>query len=102
MFLQGVGYGLFSSPNTNAIMSSVPKKETPAASASVASVRVIGQTMSLGMLTVIFAIIMGHVPIIPQYYPLLIESSQFACIISVIACIVAVISSLLGMKSVKY
>ncbi|MCQ2964726.1 MAG: MFS transporter [archaeon] len=102
MFLQGVGYGLFSSPNTNAIMSSVPKNETPAASASVASVRVIGQTMSLGMLTVIFAIIMGNVPIVPQYYPLLIKSCEISCIISVVACIVAMISSLLGMKSVKY
>ncbi|MDO5849570.1 MAG: MFS transporter [Methanobacteriaceae archaeon] len=102
MFLQGIGYGLFSSPNTNAIMSSVPKKETPAASASVASVRVIGQTLSLGMLTVIFAIIMGNVTIIPQNYPLLIQSSQYACIISVILCIIAMISSLLGMKSSKY
>ena len=102
MFLQGVGYGLFSSPNTNVIMSSVPKNETPAASASVASVRVIGQTMSLGMLTVIFAIIMGDVPIIPQYYPLLIKSCEIVCMISVGACIVAMISSLLGMKSVKY
>lgn len=102
MFLQGVGYGLFSSPNTNAIMSSVLKNETPAASASVASVRVIGQTMSLGMLTVIFAVIMGNVPIVPQYYPLLIKSCEISCIISVVACIVAMISSLLGMKSVKY
>lgn len=102
MFLQGVGYGLFSSPNTNSIMSSVPKNETPAASAAVASVRVIGQTLSLGMLTVIFAIIMGNVPIVPQYYPLLIKSCVFACMISVCACIIAMISSVLGMKSVKY
>ncbi len=99
MFLQGIGYGLFSSPNTNAIMSSVPKNESPSASASLSAVRVIGQTMSLGMLTVIFAIIMGHVPIVPNYYPLLIYSCRISCIISVIACVIAVVISLVGLKS---
>ncbi|MDL2271150.1 MFS transporter, partial [Methanobrevibacter sp. OttesenSCG-928-I08] len=99
MFLQGLGYGLFSSPNTNSIMSSVPKKDTSTASAAVSTVRVIGQTLSLGMLTVIFAIIMGNVPIIPANYNLLISSSQIACIISVICCVIAVFASLVGLKS---
>ncbi|MCL2157236.1 MAG: MFS transporter, partial [Methanobrevibacter sp.] len=52
MILQGIGYGIFSSPNTNSIMGSVPRKLAPVASATVSTVRVIGQTMSLGMLTV--------------------------------------------------
>lgn len=99
MILQGIGYGIFSSPNTNSIMGSVPRKFAPLASATVSTVRVIGQTMSLGMLTVIFAIIMGSVPIIPKYYPLLIQSSQIACIISTILCIIAVLASLVGVKS---
>ena len=99
MVLQGIGYGLFSSPNTNAIMSSVPKEETSTASASLAAVRVIGQTLSMGMLTVIFAFIMGTVPIIPKYYPLLMESSRISCIISAILCVIAVAASLLGLKS---
>jgi len=99
MFLQGVGYGLFSSPNTNAIMSSVPKKYTPIASASVATVRVIGQSLSLGMLTVIFAIVMGNVTIVPSNFHLLILSSQIACVVSTIACIIAIFASLVGIKS---
>jgi MFS family permease len=99
MFLQGIGYGLFSSPNINSIMSSVPKKDTSTASAAVSTMRVIGQTLSLGMLTVIFAIIMGNVPIIPENYNLLISSSQIACIISVICCVIAVCASLIGVKS---
>ena len=99
MFLQGIGYGLFSSPNTNAIMSSVPKEETSSASASLAAVRVIGQTLSLGMLTVIFAYIMGNVAIVPEYYPLLMESSRLSCIISAVLCVIAVIASLVGLRS---
>lgn len=99
MFLQGIGYGLFSSPNTNAIMSSVPKEETATASAALASVRVIGQTLSLGMLTVIFAFIMGNVAIVPENYPLLMESSRISCIISAVLCVIAVIASLVGLRS---
>ncbi len=99
MFLQGIGYGLFSTPNTNAIMSSVPKEETSTASATLASMRVIGQTLSLGMLTVIFASIMGSVAIVPKYYPLLMESSRMSCIVSVVLCVIAVIASLVGLKS---
>ena len=99
MFLQGVGYGLFSSPNTNAIMSSVPPKETPLASAAVSTVRVIGQTLSMGMLTVIFSIVMGNVLITPENFGLLTLSSQIACIISAVCCLIAVIVSLLGLKS---
>ena len=55
MILQGIGMGLFSSPNMNAIMSSVPPKDAPTASASQATMRTIGQTMSLGLLTLVFA-----------------------------------------------
>lgn len=55
MILQGVGMGLFTTPNTNAIMSSVPPKETPNASAAQSAMRTIGQTMSLGLLTLVFA-----------------------------------------------
>ena len=99
MVLQGIGYGIFSSPNTNSIMGAVPRKFAPLASATVSTVRVIGQTMSLGILTVIFAIVMGSVQIVPKYFPLLTQSSQIACIISTILCIIAVIACLVGIKS---
>ena len=99
MVFYGVGFGLFSSPNTNVIMGSVPPKATPVASASVSTVRVVGQTMSMGILTLVFAFVMGNVPMIPQYYPLLITSSQITCIICVILCIASVFASLVGLKS---
>jgi len=99
MVLQGIGYGIFSSPNTNSIMSSVAKKFAPLASATVSTIRVIGQTMSLGMLTVIFAVIMGSVQITHEYFPLLIQSSQIAFIISTFLCVIAIIALLIGIKS---
>jgi MFS family permease len=100
MILQGIGYGLFSSPNTNAIMGSVPKKLSSLASATVSTMRTIGQTASLGMLTVIFAIILGSSPI-SGHLDGLIESSQIAMTISTILCAIAIISSLIGLESKK-
>lgn len=99
MILQGIGMGLFSSPNMNAIMSSVPPKDAPTASASQATMRTIGQTMSLGMLTLIFAWVMGNLPLSTQYANLIVQSSQTICIISMCACILAIFASLVGIRS---
>jgi MFS family permease len=96
MVLQGIGIGFFSSPNITTIMSSVPASETGMASASVSAMRVIGQTMSVGLLTLIFAFIMGNVVITPKVYHGLIVSCQYAFIISTILCVFALIASVIG------
>ena len=99
MILQGVGMGLFTSPNTNAIMSSVPPNETPNASAAQSAMRTIGQTMSLGLLTLVFAWIMGSLKLSAQYADMIVTSSQLICIICTIICIVAIFASLVGIRS---
>lgn len=99
MILQGIGMGLFSSPNMNAIMSSVPPKDAPTASASQATMRTIGQTMSLGLLTLVFAWIMGNLELAPQYAGMIVQASQIICGICTVACVLAVFASLVGVKS---
>ena len=99
MILQGVGMGLFTSPNTNAIMSSVPPNETPNASAAQSAMRTIGQTMSLGILTLVFAWIMGNLKLSGQYAGMIVQSSQLICLICTIICIIAIFASLVGIKS---
>ena len=99
MVFYGIGFGFFSPPNTNVIMSSVPPKDTSVASASVAIMRTVGQTMSMGILTLVFAFVMGNVPIVEQYYPQLITSSQITCLICVVLCIASVFASFVGIKS---
>ena len=99
MIIYGIGFGLFSPPNTNVIMGSVPPKDTSVASAAVATMRTVGQAMSMGILTLVFAFVMGNVPIIEQYYPLLISSCQITCMICVVLCIASVFASLVGIKS---
>ena len=99
MIIYGIGFGLFSPPNTNVIMGSVPPKDTSVASAAVATMRTVGQAMSMGILTLVFAFVMGDVPIIEQYYPFLISSCQITCIICVVLCLVSVFASFVGIKS---
>ena len=99
MVLYGVGFGLFSPPNTNVIMSSVPPKDTSVASAAVSTMRTVGQAMSIGILTLVFAFVMGNVPIVEEYYPLLIYSCQITCLICVGLCLASVFASLVGIRS---
>ena len=99
MVIYGIGFGLFSPPNTNVIMSSVPPKDTSVASAAVSTMRTVGQAMSMGILTLVFAFVMGNVPIVEQYYPLLINSCQITCLICVVLCMASVFASFVGIKS---
>lgn len=99
MIIYGVGFGLFSPPNTNVIMGSVPAKDTSVASAAVATMRTVGQAMSMGILTLVFAFVMGNVPIVEEYYPLLVNSCQITCLICVVLCVASVFASFVGIRS---
>lgn len=60
LMMLGLGFALFSSPNTNAVMSSVKPNEYGTASATLGTMRLVGQTMSMGITLMIFALIMGE------------------------------------------
>ena len=99
MVLYGIAFGLFSPPNTNVIMGSVLPKDTSVASAAVSTMRTVGQAMSIGILTLVFAFVMVYVPMTEQYFPLLTESCQITCLICVVLCLASVFASLVGFKS---
>jgi len=56
MVLMGVGMGLFSSPNTSAVMSSVGNDRAGLASGTISTMRTVGQTVSLSMAGALIAI----------------------------------------------
>jgi hypothetical protein len=64
--LLGFGFALFTSPNTNAIMSSVDKKYLGTASALVSSMRVTGQMLSMGAALLLFSVFIGKAAITPE------------------------------------
>jgi EmrB/QacA subfamily drug resistance transporter len=94
LMILGLGFALFSSPNTNAVMSSVDRKCYGVASATLSTMRQIGMTFNMGMVMLIFGIYIGHVQITPEYYPAFISSVNMVFIISAILCFGGIFASL--------
>jgi MFS family permease len=92
--LIGVGYALFSSPNSNAIMSSVERKHLGVASGMLGTMRMIGQTLSLGVAMILMALFLGTEKITPANYPGLLETIRTGLIIFALLCIPAIFASL--------
>lgn len=51
----GVGFGLFSAPNTNSVMGSVDRKDSGTASGTLGTMRFVGQLMSLALMSSLLA-----------------------------------------------
>ncbi len=92
--LLGFGFALFSSPNTNAVMSSVENRYYGVASATVATMRQVGMTLSMGIAAVLFAVYIGKVQITPEYYDAFLKSVKVAFIIFSCLCVAGVFASL--------
>lgn len=90
----GLGFGFFSSPNTNAVMGSVDRKSYGVASGMLGTMRLIGQTLSMGIALLLFALYMGRVQISPEYYPLFLKSMRTAFIISGALCFGGIFASI--------
>jgi EmrB/QacA subfamily drug resistance transporter len=78
LFILGLGLALFSSPNTNAIMSSIERRSFGVGSATIGTMRLVGQALSMGVTMLVFAIYLGRVEIMPQNYPLFLTSVRVA------------------------
>jgi len=94
LILLGFGLALFSSPNTNAVMSSAPTKAYGVASATVATMRQVGMVFSMGVAMLMFALYIGRVQITPAHYPFFLESMQASFIIFAILCFGGIFASL--------
>ena len=94
LIVLGFGFALFSSPNTNAVMSSVEARSYGVASATVATMRQIGMMLSMGIAMLIFAIYIGRVEITPEYYPVFVKSLKIAFVIFTALCFGGIFASL--------
>ena len=94
LMLVGLGFALFSSPNTNAILSSVDGKYLGAASGTVATMRVIGQMFSMGIVTLVFALMLGPVQFTPERHGQLLASINASFIAASLLCLAGVYFSL--------
>ncbi|MBI4556346.1 MAG: MFS transporter [Candidatus Hydrogenedentes bacterium] len=94
LVLVGFGFGLFSSPNTNAVMSAVEPSHYGVASATLSTMRVVGQAMSMAMVNLGFAFYLKGHPVTPDVAVPLVQSLRTTFSIFAILCLVGIWASL--------
>jgi MFS family permease len=94
LVLLGFGFALFSSPNTNAVMSAVDPRFYGVAGATLATMRQVGMMLSMGIAMMLFAVYIGRVQITPEYYDLFLKSAKVAFVVFACLCFGGVFASL--------
>lgn len=90
----GTGFALFSSPNTNAIMSAIDKRYYGIGSGILATGRMIGQAFSMGFTMLVFVLLLGRVQITPDLYPLFLKAAKILFLIFAVFCCGSIAASL--------
>ena len=86
----GIGFALFSSPNMSAIMGAVEKKHYGLASGAVATMRLLGQMVSMAIATVVLTLMIGRQTINPDNYDLFLQSIHIVFTLSALLCLAGV------------
>jgi len=94
LMILGLGFALFSSPNTNAVMSSVEKKNYGIASSVLGTMRLTGQMFSMGIAMLVFSVVIGKVKITPDVHVHFMESMHIIFGIFALLCLAGVLASL--------
>ncbi|NLA37879.1 MAG: MFS transporter [Methanomicrobiales archaeon] len=94
LVLLGFGYALFSSPNMNAIMTSVDRSLYGVASGMLATMRTTGMMLSLAIVTVIFALLIGTTQICPEVQTSFMASLHVTFTVFTVLCTFGIFASL--------
>lgn len=94
----GIGFGLFSSPNTNVVMGSVDKKIYGTASAMLSTMRNMGMMFSMAIASLTIHILLGESQIDSSNIPQLISSTKIVFTVFTVLCFAGIFSSLAKMK----
>jgi len=94
LLLCGLGFALFSSPNTNAIMSSVPRQQYGVAAATTGVMRLVGQMLSMGIAQLIIALYVGEVELTSPVYPAFLRAFRAGFFLFAGLCCTGILASL--------
>jgi EmrB/QacA subfamily drug resistance transporter len=94
LLMHGLGFGLFSSPNTNAVMGAVEKNAYGIASGIMSTMRVMGQMLSMCICMLIMTNFIGRVELGPEHADLLIQASQVTFMVFALMCFGGIVASL--------
>ena len=88
--LQGIGHGLFSSPNNRFVLTMVDDEELPDASTVLSTSKDIGKTLSLTLFTAVSVWFLGNTTHIEKNIPELLVSAHIVLLIAIILGAIAV------------
>lgn len=94
LIILGIGFGMFSSPNTNVVMSSVDKKAFGTASATVSTMRNTGMMFSMAIASLVIHSFLGDAKISIENLPQFILSTKLVFAIFTVLCFAGVFASL--------
>ena len=94
LLVHGLGFGLFSSPNTNAVMGAVGTKLYGVASGIMSTMRVMGQMLSMSICMLIIANFIGRVQLTSEYAAQLIQTSRVTFLIFAVMCFGGIVASM--------
>ena len=94
LVLLGAGFGLFSSPNTNAVMASVERRSYGVASATLATMRLVGQMLSMGLASLVLAVFAGREAVGPGRAGGFVAGMHVAFAVYALLCVAGVFASL--------
>ena len=94
LVVMGTGFALFSSPNVNVIMGSVEKRFIGMASATTGTMRLTGQSISMGITMMMISIFVGKTRITTDIYPLFMKCLHYTFGIFVALCTLGVYTSM--------
>ena len=92
----GLGFAFFSTPISQTIMGSVEKRQLGTASATLVTMRLAGQSMSIGLATLMLAIFVGGRTIEPGDYPSVLASVRLSFVVFTVLCVFGVGATLAG------
>ncbi|HHW06674.1 MAG TPA: MFS transporter [Clostridia bacterium] len=94
LLLMGAGFGLFSSPNTNAVMSSVKREVYGLASSTLGTMRLVGQSVSMAIVTLMMTLFIGHVELEYASQEALVQCTKVSFVVFGVLCLIGVFASL--------
>jgi len=89
----GLGFALFSSPNTNAVMASVQPRLYGIASSTLGTMRLVGQALSMALVTLLMAIYIGDAQLSAVDPQLLMKSIHTAFMLFALLCFLGIFAS---------
>jgi EmrB/QacA subfamily drug resistance transporter len=94
LMLFGTGATFFASPNMNSTMSSVSTRHLGIAGSVINTMRLFGQTVSMGITTLVLTLYVGKVEISNRVLPQLMGSIRVTLLVFSVLCLIGVFASL--------